>query len=371
VFYCFLLCFQVNDLPSVQVLLSFGADGNVVNSRQHTPLDIATLLWLGLEKSHNVSHKASKLKTMLEDTPQMSSIGKGYAPSPFSSPMVHRQHKKYMSCEWDIGDKRIPSSRENRAGEGRARCEQQVSLEDSRDLTSTVTPFKVSDVKEEAVEQAWTGDDEDLQLFKSVSTILEMLYSVHAQSGKSILYKFKSKLPLLSSFSESNEFQNSIEAAAIGPFRESQDGLERSVKIEDYLEGKTVFSLYEELEFNITRAMEMESSLAATPDFAIALALQEKELFQFRKTSKVGIGFEVRGGSRLLFLDGGGVKGLVQLEVLRQLEESTGRKITQLFDWIIGSSIGAIIALCLVYGKEWFVVNTPLCLFQRSLLKVS
>ena len=58
----------------------------------------------------------------------------------------------------------------------------------------------------------------------------------------------------------------------------------------------------------------------------------------------------LNGGSRLLFLDGGGVKGLSQVESLIQLEEATGRKITDLFDWIVGTSIGGIIALALVYG---------------------
>ena len=58
----------------------------------------------------------------------------------------------------------------------------------------------------------------------------------------------------------------------------------------------------------------------------------------------------LEGGSRLLFLDGGGIKGLAQIEALMRLEEATGRNITELFDWIIGTSTGGIIALGLVYG---------------------
>ena len=54
---------------------------------------------------------------------------------------------------------------------------------------------------------------------------------------------------------------------------------------------------------------------------------------------------------RVLFLDGGGIRGLVQIEVLMELERRTGRKITELFDWIIGTSTGGIVALGLVYGK--------------------
>ena len=60
---------------------------------------------------------------------------------------------------------------------------------------------------------------------------------------------------------------------------------------------------------------------------------------------------EIKGGSRILSLDGGGIRGLVQLEILMQLEEATGRKVTDLFDWIIGTSTGGIIALTLVYGE--------------------
>ena len=56
-------------------------------------------------------------------------------------------------------------------------------------------------------------------------------------------------------------------------------------------------------------------------------------------------------GSRVLCLDGGGVRGLVQMEMLRQIEQRTGKRIVELFDWIVGSSTGGVIALALVYGK--------------------
>ena len=57
-------------------------------------------------------------------------------------------------------------------------------------------------------------------------------------------------------------------------------------------------------------------------------------------------------GVRVLCLDGGGVKGLVELEILRQIEEKLGGgDITCLFDYIVGTSTGGIIALGMVYGK--------------------
>ena len=58
-----------------------------------------------------------------------------------------------------------------------------------------------------------------------------------------------------------------------------------------------------------------------------------------------------RRGVRVLCLDGGGVRGLVQLEILRQIEEELDAKITDRFDYIVGTSTGGIIALAMVYGE--------------------
>jgi calcium-independent phospholipase A2 len=60
----------------------------------------------------------------------------------------------------------------------------------------------------------------------------------------------------------------------------------------------------------------------------------------------------VLGGSRILCLDGGGMRGLIQIEILSIIERLSGRKIVDLFDWIIGTSTGGIVALGLVYGKS-------------------
>lgn len=64
-------------------------------------------------------------------------------------------------------------------------------------------------------------------------------------------------------------------------------------------------------------------------------------------------------GCRILCLDGGGVRGLVQIEMLRQIEQKTGKNIVDLFDWIVGTSTGGIIALALVYGMY---IPTQQCL---------
>ena len=51
-------------------------------------------------------------------------------------------------------------------------------------------------------------------------------------------------------------------------------------------------------------------------------------------------------------MSGGGYRGLFTAQVLDQLEKSTGRKITDQFDLITGTSIGGIIALALADGRR-------------------
>lgn len=50
---------------------------------------------------------------------------------------------------------------------------------------------------------------------------------------------------------------------------------------------------------------------------------------------------------KILSIDGGGIRGIIPAMVLKQIEEKTGRDISDLFDLIAGTSTGGIIAVCL------------------------
>ena len=61
-------------------------------------------------------------------------------------------------------------------------------------------------------------------------------------------------------------------------------------------------------------------------------------------------------GDWVLCLDGGGIKGLILIDMLITTERK-GNKITELFDCIIGTSTGGILALVMVYSELHF----PMC----------
>ncbi|KAM4022299.1 85/88 kDa calcium-independent phospholipase A2 isoform 3-T4 [Anomaloglossus baeobatrachus] len=70
----------------------------------------------------------------------------------------------------------------------------------------------------------------------------------------------------------------------------------------------------------------------------------------------------LRTRDRLLCLDGGGIRGLVLIQLLIAIEKVAGRPIRELFDWVSGTSTGGILALAIVHGKSMEYLR---CLYFR------
>ncbi|XP_053392788.1 85/88 kDa calcium-independent phospholipase A2-like isoform X2 [Mercenaria mercenaria] len=56
-------------------------------------------------------------------------------------------------------------------------------------------------------------------------------------------------------------------------------------------------------------------------------------------------------GDKILCLDGGGIRGLVLIQLLSALEDAAGVPIKDMFDWIGGTSTGGLLALAIGVGK--------------------
>lgn len=176
--------------------------------------------------------------------------------------------------------------------------------------------------------------------------IEELLISLHAKSSALLMTTRTSSItvPRLHSYAEH-----------MGPVSRGIR-LKANDRLDDFIKRFGMRRLHDELEHYVNRRLSLSKSFS-TADEAISIAMQQKELSQYNKTLRASrpepTAFALEGGSRILFLDGGGIKGLAQIEVLCQLEERTGRSITELFDWIVGTSTGGIIALGLVYGEMY------------------
>jgi len=97
-----------------------------------------------------------------------------------------------------------------------------------------------------------------------------------------------------------------------------------------------------------------------TLDQLLACAM---ETFDY-SVQKDSVGSRARRGDRVLCLDGGGIKGLILIELLSFIEMITSKKVIDLFDWFIGTSTGGILALAMVYSKSYLVLEYILYIFM-------
>jgi hypothetical protein len=62
--------------------------------------------------------------------------------------------------------------------------------------------------------------------------------------------------------------------------------------------------------------------------------------------------YETRGPRKLLAIDGGGIRGVMSLGILEKIEQTVGQPLWQYFDYVAGTSTGAIIAAGLARGMS-------------------
>lgn len=72
---------------------------------------------------------------------------------------------------------------------------------------------------------------------------------------------------------------------------------------------------------------------------------------------------------RLLCLDGGGIRGLILIQMLIEIEEIAQVSITSLFDWIAGTSTGGMLALAIGIGKTMSECRSIYLLLKNEIFR--
>ena len=172
---------------------------------------------------------------------------------------------------------------------------------------------------------------------QAARSLLAELQAYSSKSEAFVRYKFE-RLPSFPEDSELPEKYDNVDFGAAG-----------AESVVPYNIPDVFQAQFEHYKSELTR----ESISRACIEDAAALMMQQFEVDKFEKTRReLPPELQGKGGSRILFLDGGGIRGLVLIEVLIQLQRLTGTTVIKMFDWIVGTSTGGILALALVYGKH-------------------
>uniref|UniRef100_A0A8C5D050 phospholipase A2 n=1 Tax=Gouania willdenowi TaxID=441366 RepID=A0A8C5D050_GOUWI len=108
--------------------------------------------------------------------------------------------------------------------------------------------------------------------------------------------------------------------------------------------------------------VEIPNNLGETPGLIAARTSKGISAKKFTASFQIFMRQGRRTMDRLLCLDGGGIKGLVLIQMLIALEKEAGRPTRELFDWVAGTSTGGILALAIIHGKSLEYLR---CLYFR------
>ena len=86
--------------------------------------------------------------------------------------------------------------------------------------------------------------------------------------------------------------------------------------------------------------------------------------------SDSAIDFNPQGKKTMLTVDGGGARGIIPLMILQKLELDTGRPAHELFDFVCGTSVGALIAASIAVGHSAEEIITLYHKFIASIFKI-
>lgn len=171
----------------------------------------------------------------------------------------------------------------------------------------------------------------------------ELLTRLHALPGSGILSPPPTEDPLNQSINSiMNESHEIEEAHALGVYLEPKRLTAFVFKLEEMMKKQA-------LEFSVNTNLSIPVGFQDhNQTFFDPMIAQQSQLLRISEW-KSTVEFKLGAGSRMLILDGGGIRGLIEIEILDRIEKITGRRIIELFDWIVGTSTGGIIALALVY----------------------
>ena len=171
----------------------------------------------------------------------------------------------------------------------------------------------------------------------------ELLTRLHALPGSGIVCSVDDPLnqSINSIVNESYELE---EEQALGVYLEPKRLTAFVFKLEEIMKQQA-------LEFSVNTNLSIPPGFQDhNQTFFDPMIARQNQLLRISEW-KSTVEFKQGSGSRMLILDGGGIRGLIEIEILERIEKMTGRRIIELFDWIVGTSTGGVIALALVYRE--------------------